>query len=97
MLDSPKELLTDYLGTYYSAELESEFKITLASNNLYFKSKSCSPSHLRVAGQNLFLIYPIYAEHMQISLNLCEIKKVELSVYIVVMTGCENSTLANNK
>lgn len=62
MLDSPKELLTDYLGTYYSAELESEFKITLASNNLYFKSKSCSPSHLRVAGQNLFLIYPIYAD-----------------------------------
>jgi len=62
MLDSPKELLTDYLGTYYSAELESEFKITLASNNLYFKSKSCSQSHLRVAGQNLFLIYPIYAD-----------------------------------
>ncbi len=62
MLDSPKELLTDYLGTYYSAELESEFQINLASNRLYFKSKGYLPSHLRVAGQNLFLIYPIYAD-----------------------------------
>ncbi|MFQ4140861.1 serine hydrolase domain-containing protein [Chlorogloeopsis sp. ULAP02] len=69
MLDSPKDLLTDYLGTYYSAELESDFKITLANNKLYFKSKGYSPSHLRVAGQDLFLIYlictDIYADKFE--------------------------------
>ncbi|OYD86823.1 penicillin-binding protein [Nostoc sp. 'Peltigera membranacea cyanobiont' 213] len=61
MLDSPKELLTDYLGTYYSTELESEFKIILASSILYLKSKGCSPSHLKVVGQDLFLTYLTYA------------------------------------
>lgn len=61
-LDSPNDLLTDYLGTYYSAELESEFQIILANNKLYFKSKGYSPSHLRIVGQDLFLIYPICAD-----------------------------------
>ncbi|ESA39133.1 hypothetical protein N836_02260 [Leptolyngbya sp. Heron Island J] len=59
MLDTPKDLLTDYLGTYYSAELESEFKITSANNKLYCKNKGCSPSHLRVVGQALFLVYHV--------------------------------------
>ncbi|BAZ22095.1 beta-lactamase [Kalymmatonema gypsitolerans NIES-4073] len=65
MLDSPKDLLTDYLGTYYSAELESDFKITLANNKLYFKSKGYPPSHLKVVGQDLFLIYLIYADKFE--------------------------------
>ncbi|MBE8992298.1 serine hydrolase domain-containing protein [Nostoc sp. LEGE 12450] len=57
MLDSPKDLWTDYLGIYYSVELESKFKITLANSKLYFHNKGYPPSHLRVAGKNLFLIY----------------------------------------
>lgn len=60
LLDSPKEISTDYLGTYYSPELKSDFEITLANNKLYFKSKGYSPSHLRVAEQDLFIIYSIY-------------------------------------
>ncbi|WP_276748359.1 hypothetical protein [Chlorogloeopsis fritschii] len=43
-------------------------------------------------------LYTLYVQiYMQISLNLCEIQKVELSVYIVVVTGYEGSTLVNNK
>ncbi|MBD2534704.1 beta-lactamase family protein [Nostoc flagelliforme FACHB-838] len=57
MLDSPRDSLTGYLGTYYAAELDSSFKIILANSKLYIKSKGYPPFHLRVAGQNLFLIY----------------------------------------
>lgn len=65
MLLSPKDILADYLGTYYSAELESDFKINLTDNKLYYKSKGYPPSHLRSFGQNLFLIYLTHVDKFE--------------------------------
>ncbi|MDF5727435.1 MAG: serine hydrolase [Rhizonema sp. PD38] len=65
ILDSPEALLTDYLGTYYSTELESDLKITLANNKLYFKSKGYPLSYLISVGQDLFITYLIYADKFE--------------------------------
>ncbi|BAZ17063.1 hypothetical protein NIES4071_89410 [Calothrix sp. NIES-4071] len=65
MLDSPKDILADYLGTYYSAELESDFKINLVDNKLYYKSKGYPPSPLLSFGQNLFLIYLTHVDKFE--------------------------------
>ena len=54
----------DYLGTYYSTELESDFKITSENNKLYFKDKCCSLSPLRVVEQDLVLVYRIHEENI---------------------------------
>ncbi|MCW5318167.1 serine hydrolase [Nostoc sp. KVJ3] len=66
ILDSPKDMLADYPGTYYSAELEYDFKINLVNNKLYYKSKGYPPSHLIVAGQNVFLRYLIYVDKFEL-------------------------------
>ncbi|MFN6567971.1 serine hydrolase domain-containing protein [Dendronalium sp. ChiSLP03b] len=65
ILDSPKDILADYVGTYYSAELEYHFKINLVDDKLYYKSKGYPPSHLKVAGQNLFLRYLTYIDKFE--------------------------------
>ncbi len=66
ILDSPKDILADYPGTYYSAELERDFKINLLDNKLYYKSKGYPPSHLIVAGQNAFLRYFTYVDKFEL-------------------------------
>jgi CubicO group peptidase (beta-lactamase class C family) len=55
MLASTSQRLTDYIGTYYSAELESSYKVTLEDNKLFVKGKGYPPFHLRSIGQDLFL------------------------------------------
>ncbi len=47
--------LTDYIGTYYSAELESSYTVNLEDNQLFVKSKGYPPFNLRSIGQDLFL------------------------------------------
>jgi hypothetical protein len=46
--------LTDYVGTYYSVELGSSYKITLDENILAVKCKGNSPFNLKSIGQDLF-------------------------------------------
>jgi CubicO group peptidase (beta-lactamase class C family) len=48
--------LIDYLGTYYSPELEFSYKMYLEDNKLFFKCKGYAPFHLRSIGQDLFLL-----------------------------------------
>jgi hypothetical protein len=55
MLASTSQRLTDYIGTYYSAELESSYKVTLEDNKLFVNVKGYPPCHLRSIGQDLFL------------------------------------------
>jgi hypothetical protein len=55
MLASTSQRLTDYIGTYYSAELESSYKVTLEDNKLFVNVKGYPPFHLRSIGQDLFL------------------------------------------
>jgi CubicO group peptidase (beta-lactamase class C family) len=54
MLASTSQELTDYIGTYYSAELESSYIVTLEDNKLFVKSKGYPPFHLRSIGADLF-------------------------------------------
>jgi CubicO group peptidase (beta-lactamase class C family) len=54
MLASTSQRLTDYIGTYYSAELESNYKVTLEDNKLFVKGKGYPPFYLRSIGQDLF-------------------------------------------
>lgn len=56
MPDSLHHILIDYLGTYYSNELESDFKISLEDSKLYFQNKYYPPSYCKNAGQDLFVI-----------------------------------------
>jgi hypothetical protein len=55
MLASISQRLTDYIGTYYSAELESSYKVTLEDNKLFVECKGYPLFHLRSIGQDLFL------------------------------------------
>ncbi|MFM2303486.1 MAG: hypothetical protein RLZZ135_895 [Cyanobacteriota bacterium] len=55
MLASTSQRLTDYIGTYYSAELESSYTVTLEDNKLFVKGKGYPPFNLRSIGQDLFL------------------------------------------
>jgi CubicO group peptidase (beta-lactamase class C family) len=54
MLASTSQELTDYIGTYYSAELESSYKVTLEENKLFVKCKGYPLFNLRSIGQDLF-------------------------------------------
>jgi CubicO group peptidase (beta-lactamase class C family) len=55
MLASTSDRLTDYLGTYYSAELKSSYNVVLEEDKLFLKSKGYPPVHLKSIGQDLFL------------------------------------------
>ncbi|WP_295615111.1 hypothetical protein [Chamaesiphon sp. GL140_3_metabinner_50] len=46
--------LADYIGTYYSAELDCSYKVTLSEGKLYLKCKGNIPFELRSIGQDLF-------------------------------------------
>jgi CubicO group peptidase (beta-lactamase class C family) len=56
MLIDDNESLTDYLGTYYSAELEFHCQVCLEDNKLFVKYKYHPPFHLKSIGQDLFLV-----------------------------------------
>jgi CubicO group peptidase (beta-lactamase class C family) len=56
MLNSATDILADYVGTYYSAELESSYQIYLEDNRLFVKYKGKSPFQLKSIGQDLFLL-----------------------------------------
>jgi CubicO group peptidase (beta-lactamase class C family) len=52
---STSQSLTDYIGIYYSVELESAYKITLEEDKIFVKCKGNLPFHLKSIGENLFL------------------------------------------
>jgi CubicO group peptidase (beta-lactamase class C family) len=56
MLSSATDILVDYVGTYYSAELEFSYEIYLEDNKLFVKYKGKSPFQLRSISQDLFLL-----------------------------------------
>ena len=56
MLGYATDILADYVGTYYSAELEFSYKLYLEDNKLFVKYKGRSPFELRSIGQDLFLL-----------------------------------------
>jgi CubicO group peptidase (beta-lactamase class C family) len=53
-IGSTDQELTDYIGTYYSAELDFSYKITLAEDKIYLKYKGNIPLILKSIGQDLF-------------------------------------------
>jgi CubicO group peptidase (beta-lactamase class C family) len=53
---NPHILLTDYIGNYYSNELEFGCKIYLDENKLYVKYKGSTPFQLKYVEQNLLLL-----------------------------------------
>jgi CubicO group peptidase (beta-lactamase class C family) len=55
MLASASQELTDYIGTYYSVELESSYNTILEEDKLFLKSKGYPPVHLKSIGEDLFL------------------------------------------
>ncbi len=55
MLASTPQGLTDYIGTYYSTELESDYRATSEGNKLFIKGKGYPPFHLRPISQDSFL------------------------------------------
>jgi CubicO group peptidase (beta-lactamase class C family) len=55
MLSTAPDRLIDYLGTYYSAELESSYNMILEEDKLFFKPKGYSPVHLKSIEEDLFL------------------------------------------
>jgi CubicO group peptidase (beta-lactamase class C family) len=55
MLTTAPDRLIDYLGTYYSAELESSYNMTLEEDKIFFRRKGYSPVHLKSIEEDLFL------------------------------------------
>lgn len=55
MLTTASDRLIDYLGTYYSAELESSYNMILEEDKLFFKRKGYPPVHLKSIEEDLFL------------------------------------------
>jgi CubicO group peptidase (beta-lactamase class C family) len=55
ILTSETDSLTDYIGTYYSAELESSHTVNLEDNKLFVNCKGYPPFNLRSIRQDLFL------------------------------------------
>jgi CubicO group peptidase (beta-lactamase class C family) len=58
MIDSGTDILTDYVGTYYSTDLEFNYEIYIEDNKLFVKYKGESPFQLKSIGQDLFLVEP---------------------------------------
>jgi hypothetical protein len=56
MLDPLNDSLTDYLGIYYSVELEFSYEIYLEDHKLFVKYKGRLPFQLKSIGQDLFLV-----------------------------------------
>jgi hypothetical protein len=56
MISSTTDTLVDYVGNYYSAELEFNSEIYLEDNQLFIKYKYRSPFQLKSIGQDLFLL-----------------------------------------
>jgi CubicO group peptidase (beta-lactamase class C family) len=56
ILVSMSDRSTDYLGTYYSAELESSYNITLEEDKLFLKSKGYPPIHFKLIEEDLFFV-----------------------------------------
>jgi CubicO group peptidase (beta-lactamase class C family) len=54
MLTAAPDRSKDYLGTYYSEELESIYKVILEDNKLFIKDKNCPKIHLKLIEQDLF-------------------------------------------
>jgi CubicO group peptidase (beta-lactamase class C family) len=55
MLTTAPDRLIDYLGTYYSAELESSYNMVLEEDKLFFSRKGYSPVHLKSIEEDLFI------------------------------------------
>jgi hypothetical protein len=56
MLGSATDILADYIGTYYSTELEFSYELYLEDDRLFVKYKGKSPFDLKSIGQDLFLV-----------------------------------------
>jgi CubicO group peptidase (beta-lactamase class C family) len=56
MLNSVTDILADYVGTYYSAELESSYQIYLEDDRLFVNYQGKCPFQLQSIGQDLFLL-----------------------------------------
>lgn len=56
MLGSISQELADYIGTYYSAELDCSYKLTLSEGKLYLKCNGNIPFDLKSIGQDLFFL-----------------------------------------
>jgi CubicO group peptidase (beta-lactamase class C family) len=54
LLAATSQSSTDYIGSYYSAELDSSYKITLEEDKLSVKCKGSPPFYLKSIGENLF-------------------------------------------
>jgi CubicO group peptidase (beta-lactamase class C family) len=54
MLGSESQELADYIGTYYSDELDCRYKLTLSEEKLYLKCKGNVPFELKSIGRELF-------------------------------------------
>jgi CubicO group peptidase (beta-lactamase class C family) len=55
MLITAPDRLMDYLGTYYSDELEASYNMILEEDKLFFERKGSSPVHLRSIEKDLFI------------------------------------------
>jgi CubicO group peptidase (beta-lactamase class C family) len=56
MLGSTSQGLADYIGTYYSAELDCSYSLTLSEGKIYLKCKGNIPFALKSIGEDLFFI-----------------------------------------
>jgi hypothetical protein len=65
MLGFATDITADYVGTYYSAELEFSYQLYLEDNKLFVKYKGQSPFELRSIGQDLFLLESYKFEFMR--------------------------------